>query len=825
MRDDNTPTVTARRRKPTAHQRLRLEKAKELKKRNALTEKKREEKKQKAGETDPAKVVQISRLPNLKKNTLAAPSKPPAKFRKRQVHKQWLPTHIYHARRAHMTPPKEPLWRFAIPLTPTEKCYRSTHRAATLRGCVVWDMSYMGTIGVEGVEASVVGLLRGVGVEERALLGTREVKWRKGTRWWEGWIRERDADKRWIAKVGIAWCPEELYGDTALEGGEGASAGKQGKATSNETGDVVMEGTEPCVKPPAAQGKKKLKRKLLIRVHPSVFFQVWNEVLKVAKIQRPQCLIEDLRFEIGSIEVVGPGSTEALIGALHPIIASTPGTEVNAEDGVEAGWEDLDNPEKVWPQLATVSNPSSLPANALLGFNISDPRLQHPPKTVRHAGLHDDSLLELLSSWPPDQTQTPPDIFNRTKRLTASRLLASQKAVNRRKGDALPGSYPDSSPKDPKIPILLFVSHSSTTAGQGSWTLLLPWDCVLPVWYTLMHYPLSSGGNPRFGGLHEHRQVLFEQSMPWFSADFPGTKAGFEWEVLEREKRKQEWERKPKGRRTEWGSVNLGGGRKGEIGMGWACDWERLFRGPPATEPDQRASETPKDTAEKPTTADDLRSQRSTSPDLDSSNPQEASPPEPPSLSITHLHNPLTALPPIPPTALAPIHLTLLVSGHPSRTARIYRLPTTDPALRTAWLALAYPANKQSKHNKANRPAPRPAPPPPRTAPAHTERAHLARSLLSSADPSSSSTPLLIPGPPKPGDATYPHVPDEVDLIGFVTTGNYHLGEGQCIAVGNVAVARVVGGAEEGGVVAKGGLCVVRESGVGVGRMARWRFL
>jgi hypothetical protein len=34
------------------------------------------------------------------------------------------------------------------------------------------------------------------------------------------------------------------------------------------------------------------------------------------------------------------------------------------------------------------------------------------------------------------------------------------------------------------------------------------------------------------------------------------------------EKRKAEWEKRPKGRRIEWESVDLGKGRRGELGLG-----------------------------------------------------------------------------------------------------------------------------------------------------------------------------------------------------------------------------------------------------------------
>lgn len=826
MRDDNTPTVTSRRRKPTPHQRVRLQKAKDLKKIGALTKKKRADAKmQKPRETDPEKMVSLApRIPKLKKDILAKPTKPPAKFRKRQIHKSWLPTHMYHAKRAHMTPPKEPLWRFAIPLTPTDKSYRLTHRATSSRGSVAWDMSYMSTIGIDGVEPSLLGLLRSVGVAEDLLTGNRNARWRKGTRGWEGWIRQRDGERRWIAKVGIIWCIDSSSVEHDVEAVQKNSTEADMKETpevetSSEMHAETPEETAPVMETgsnrAAVQSHIKPIRKLLLRVHPSAFLQVWNEVLKVAKIQRPQVKLEDLRFEIGSIEITGPGSTEALIGALHPVRPTGEDQKESAVEGTEHEWADIETPEKVWPQLVAVSNPASLPTNALLAFNVSDPRLQYPPRTAQlpKTQADGDTLLEMLSSWPPDQTLTSPNIFDRTKRLAASRSLASQKAINRRKGDAPPGAYPDPKPNDPSIPVLLLASRVPTKGGQGSWTVLLPWECVLPVWYSLMHYPLSIGGNPRFGGLLENRQLSFEQNMPWFPGDYPGTEAGFQWELLEREKKKQEWERRPKGKRTEWDSLDLGEGRKGEIGLGWACDWERLLQGPPPR--DVEAAEKRIPTASEKATA-------STSKCQESRPATKGSQPEQPltecarmPLNIHYLPN-HPSKPPVPSSALAPVHLILITSGHPTRNARLYRLPTKNADLRAKWLALARPA-KPSNNARGRHP-------PPKSAPEYARAQHLASTLLSR--PISSSTPAVETSAPKAGDPAYPVVPDEIDLVGFVTTGNYHLGEGRCEAIGNVAVARVLEDADgKGGVSAERTLCIVREVGQALGRLARWRFV
>ncbi|KAI9863112.1 MAG: hypothetical protein M1813_003932 [Trichoglossum hirsutum] len=801
MAEDNTPR---HRRVPSSRMRLRLDIAKRL---HGLAKRAKAQKKSSGTAKAVAEELnQVRPRPAKTKkappNTLTNPPKPEAKFRKRQVNKTWLPTHMFHAKRAHMTPPKSPLWRFAVPITPTEKSYRPTHRATGLRGAVLWDMSYMSTIGLEGVEASIEGLLKslGMGVEEsigRVDTNSRvKDRWKAGRRSWEGWLFAREEwPTKPIGLVLIVWCAlDQAPADVEmLDVGTESSTKKQKK-----------------VKPP--------RRKAFIRVHPSAFLQLWNEVVAVAKTQRPLVMVEDLRFEIGSIEITGPGSTEALLGALNPV------------DSQGRGMASPESPAQVWSCLTSLTNPASLPANALLGFDVSDPRLHYPPRAVSQKSTAkqsqaEDDLLNVLSTWPPDRTQSSPALFNRPRRQEASRKLASQKNINRRKGMAAPGAYPDPLPSDPHIPILLLASRRPSTStqgggGQGKWTLLLPWKCVTPVWYSLVHYPLSSGGNPRFGGLREIRQAAFEMGAPWYPGDYPGTSAGWDWEEKERERRKDEWARRPKGKRIEWESIPLGKGMKGEIGIGWGCDWERLLKPagtedrPPGTT-DSKQPPAEKDQPKLPLHLAGLTqdcSVESTTPA-----PSLTSPP----LNIWHLPSPLASLALATPTrlpanltkeklatALSAVKITLLTRGRPADCARIYRLPTTNPELRQKWLSLLpQSANKNKnkasntsrKNNNNNNPHP-----------LHV----LARALLTG-PPARRSGNLNVP---QAGDEDYPDVPGEEDLIGFVTSGNFNLGEGKGIGIGCVALGKVCGeGRAEGR-----RLCIVRDAGQGLGRLGRW---
>lgn len=112
MIEDNTPTVTARRRKPTKILRIRLETARRLQslnkktkeKRAALRTKRDEEAKEKTLVEGSHTHTVAPRVPKIKKNKLSQPLPPESKYRKRQRSKTWLPTHMFHAKRAHMTP-------------------------------------------------------------------------------------------------------------------------------------------------------------------------------------------------------------------------------------------------------------------------------------------------------------------------------------------------------------------------------------------------------------------------------------------------------------------------------------------------------------------------------------------------------------------------------------------------------------------------------------------------------------------------------------------------------------------------------------------------
>jgi ribonuclease P/MRP protein subunit POP1 len=782
MAEDNTPTVEARRRKPrTTRGRIRAETARRLAILALRKRKKRLRTGNDAGIQKGQKEPIITRKPRpkIRRNQLNEPQKPAAKYRKRQINKTWLPTHLWHTKRARMTEPKDPLWRFAIPLTPNEKVYRPTHRAQGDRGTLLWDMSYMSTIGVYGQAPGLERVFKGIGVTQDSCWNEKGKSWRMGTKVWNGPLsRQLHESRRPIGPATILWNPEPP------------------KTSEDDVG-------------------KKTLRQAMIRVHPSAFLETFTELLRLVKSENPKVYIEDLRFEIGSIDLTGPASTEALLATITPYPSKN---QAKTSHG------------KMFQSLKGLSNPASLPANAVMGFSIQDPRLRYPPRRVDTPNDYASQmkLLETVAEWPANESLEPYGIFDRDARYNAS-CLPTQKSLSRRKSQAQPGKFLEVASTDPPIPIALIASRSgSMTQPQGTWTVLAPWKCILPLWYSLVHTPLTSGGNPQFAGLNESIQVAFERGLPCFPADFLGTDAGLQWEFDQRAKRKREWERKPKSKRIEWASLDLGAGRKGEVGDGLSCDFEFLFN-LPASRPETAQKETASEED-----AMDVDQQEPATSLQDSSASSLKALNHLPKSTFTNL---LTSLPTVsvPSYAIIYARLSIIGRGVVTSGARVYRLPskfTPRPVsadaevpasiphsaestslpydLRSQWLARASPNGQSGRQKSAAKVT--------RATDLETRKKLLAQELLA---PPSTALENVVPNQHDIGG--HPLVPDAEDLIGFVTAGSFSLSKGRGVGIASLSVEKVLPGMQEN--QREGSLCVLRNAGENVGWLARWEVI
>ncbi|KAI0008303.1 ribonucleases P/MRP protein subunit POP1-domain-containing protein [Xylariaceae sp. FL0662B] len=775
MAEDNTPTVNAKTRKPKSTRgRLRAQAARRL---EILRRRKRLQKLKRSGADEETISIKAAR-PKIQRNALNKPLITASKYRKRQLSKTWLPTHLWHTKRARMTLPTQPLWRFAIPLTPTQKVYRPTHRVQWQKGAMAWDMSYMSTIGLSGAQNSVQNTLKSLGLTQEALWNDKAKRWRAGAMHWTGILsRKKQNTVHVISPATIIWNPE---------------------------------------KKPDNVDPSKHFRQVFIRVHPSAFIEVFNELIRLVKMQNPRPYIQDLRFEVGSIDITGPDSTEALLGVLCPYYSKPESKEPDASR---------------FKSLAGLKDPSSLPVGSLLAFSIMDPRLHYPPRQITPSDPTTDqnaqtALLEAIATFRQDESLKPHQLFGRDARFQASRL-PSQKSLNRRRGKGAPGAVLEPTMVDPPIPIMLLASRYSIDSQEsGTWTLMLPWKCVLAVWYSLMHFPLSTGGNPMFGGLNEIRQLAFERGVPWFPGDLPGTSAGNAWELEERDVRRKAWERMPKGKRVNWETLDLGAGRKGEVGVGWNCDFEMLLGLKTSDEYEQKSTNEKNGDEEAKSAADSEKEKQA-----EHTNPLE---------SVTYIPKAVfnTYQPPkseqLPPTSIVSVSIKFLARGVPATCARIYRLPEARPAavstqaevpasdppvsktenklpsnLRDQWLAQK-PSKSRPKKGDPNL-----------DMSLEARKQFLAQQLTGppEAFPPASPNSDNING--------HPLCPGAEDLIGFVTTGSFNLRDGRGEGIGNLSATKAMEELRryENPKDPAARLCVVRNAGQNVGWLAKWELV
>lgn len=176
--------------------------------------------------------------------------------------KTWLPTHMYHAKRARV----EPRYGFSLPITPTEKSFRPTYRASHQSGFIAFDTSYYSTLFLHGSEDALRRLL-----------------------------------------------------DMIIEPGSAASAKRysSGKRSCETTFYHHEQFPRGMIGPGLVvwNASQDQLHQVMLRIHPAILGQVWEELHICAKTV-DGITIEDARFDIGAIDLFGPLATEALFAML-----------------------------------------------------------------------------------------------------------------------------------------------------------------------------------------------------------------------------------------------------------------------------------------------------------------------------------------------------------------------------------------------------------------------------------------------------------------------------------------------------------------------------
>ncbi|KAK9460612.1 ribonucleases P/MRP protein subunit POP1-domain-containing protein [Lipomyces oligophaga] len=191
-------------------------------------------------------------------NTLATKAILEKKFKRRQKDIVWLPTHLWHAKRAHLVKK----WGYSIPNHPNDKCFRPTHRQSNSGSGVVFDTSYFGTIIILGTKQSLIEIVR-------------------------------------LLTQSNACHDVFVNGQRAYEG----------PIYNSEEGHLIGE----CL-------VYFEQDKVIVRVHPAIYKLVWDTILTISRELQgssdPSLQVQDCRFAIGSIDIFGPKSLRTITSCL-----------------------------------------------------------------------------------------------------------------------------------------------------------------------------------------------------------------------------------------------------------------------------------------------------------------------------------------------------------------------------------------------------------------------------------------------------------------------------------------------------------------------------
>lgn len=442
---------------------------------------------------------QLGSYDNTGVNSLASKPIGRIKYMKRQHSFTWLSTHVWNAKRCHMVK----MWNYQVPWSPTQKCFRLTHRimssSASSDGSMCCDTSFIGTLLILCKDYNSLKNLVSQLTNNRGQLK----KYSESQNLFEGLIYHIETHAI-LGPCTLIWVNFET---------------------------------------------------VMIRLHPSIYTQTFDMIMKFVDINK--FTLHDCRYAIGSITLAGAKSLYALSQVIRVVKETVS--------------------YKQFKSVSKVTDQSILPQRAIFAFHAIDPRYLSKPKPICVNKPDSNFICELQTLYPQkeisdvlsnlcDPIEREKSYRNQhtLKQLTTRRHKTSLKSVST-------NMIPFDENIDPKIPLTIIKHHK-----DGNWIVLLPWYWLLPFWYQLNK--ISRVYHVGIRQLHQHQ---FERGRLYFPSDFPFTNIGYKDLRYKRKILEESWRRKPLSKKVNYGKIqNLHKAsfptQTGEIGDWFSSDWRWL---------------------------------------------------------------------------------------------------------------------------------------------------------------------------------------------------------------------------------------------------------
>ncbi|XP_055625873.1 ribonucleases P/MRP protein subunit POP1 [Toxorhynchites rutilus septentrionalis] len=476
-------------------------------------------------------------------------------YERRKRTNVWLETHIWHAKRFHMTAK----WGYKIPYTPTRKVYRACYRA-TAKHCLLQDTSYMGCIEICGPDETLKnGLSRlcsqeiGLTITAKAFLGGRR----------SGNVHLYEKDRYpfdCIGKIRFLWRAQDAGSD----------------------GRTLWIFAHPVFYKKLIQefiglfGLKNVHRHdNAMEVNASSESKIKEITTSPGTVRIPQYVnkvsgvtIKELKDALNYFRLAGPLSHVILGKALKTY---KPSDNIRLKHWYTNWSEDLARKKVIKEQLCFWDNARNLTSTVeftpglVIGLVIADPRLNRPKKRTKALPgtiMTPQCLPEntIHTAFSPLWDHSIRDrIFHEMQSTHELNLLRAKECL-------VPGEKCAFEDYVQPIPVLLIQNPGSQDAeykrlGYGSgWDLIVPAGYGLAVWQTLIMW----GAKP--AGLKEFDMQALETGVDLNTV--PDTVLGKSEADVEYEKCWNKYFSRPNNRRVNY--------KKYAIASPFRCPWGQL---------------------------------------------------------------------------------------------------------------------------------------------------------------------------------------------------------------------------------------------------------
>ncbi|ORY00772.1 POP1-domain-containing protein [Basidiobolus meristosporus CBS 931.73] len=414
-------------------------------------------------------------------------------YKRRQVNKRWLETHIWHSKRAKMVE----RWGYRLAEHPNEKSIRSSYKASSYLS-LIHDASYFGCIQLSGSEKAITHVLNSLTDPNGPSVGG--IRYNTGKRQCSTFLY------RYMGYPSAAICPVTL------------------------------------IWRPVSQNSNK--RFVWMWVHPSTYEESYEALLDaIEKLELSDDIeIEDLRDELVQFELTGP-RTQALLDAVFSVSGESLNAEVwkklsclrstsSLPPGCVLGLL-VDDPRLQFPQKVP-SRYEDTPQDKVDDLNHI---LNEWPDNVADSDIWNSETRRKLIS-----------------EMISEEKLNQRRNDNLIPGTKLKPEIYDA--KIPILLIqrngLAFTTNSlSSPEWSNGWNLIIPSGWGMAFWKSFIF------AGARFGGLRERDAMHFEAGLPCFPYDYPGTKAYREFSDKHKAKAEEMFNKKPPAKRPNYEKLKI----------------------------------------------------------------------------------------------------------------------------------------------------------------------------------------------------------------------------------------------------------------------------